>query len=60
MGALALVGSSIGYFILPSAVKFGVGSMINLAENGMVFPAYMAPPVPSQAVYYIYTIKNPK
>lgn len=60
VGTLALVGSSIGYFTFPAAVKMGVDSMINLAENGMVYPGYMNPPIPSQATYHIYAIKNPR
>lgn len=60
VGALALVSSSIGYFILPTVVEMGVTLMINLSEGGMIYPAYMNPPVPSVAPFHLYSIKNPK
>lgn len=58
LGAMMAVGCGTGYFITPKAIEFLVPKLINLAENGMVYPIYMAPPFPMKSRYYLYEIKN--
>lgn len=60
LGVLGLSGGLAGYFVFPMGMEFGVKSMINLGENGLVYPKYMNPPFKSTASYYIYEIKNPR
>lgn len=59
-GVLGLVGGSINYFVYPTTLKMGLDAMINLSENGMVYPAYMNPPFPLNSTYYIYEVLNPR
>lgn len=60
LGTLAIAGNGIGYFTVPGAVRLGIGQLLNLKENGMVFPQYVKPPFAGKSEFYIYAIKNPK
>lgn len=58
-GVLGITGGLLGYFGFPMGLKMGVNSLLNLSENGMVYPLYMKPPFPSNASYYLYEVVNP-
>lgn len=60
VGALALVGGGASYYGLPKGLEMVIPSIINLKENGMVYPIFMNPPFPSIAQYYVYELMNPK
>lgn len=60
LGVLGLVGGGLNYFIYPTTLKMGLDAFINLKEGGMVYPAYMEPPFPSNSSYFIYEITNPR
>lgn len=60
LGLLGLVGGGMNYFTFPIGLKVGLDTFINLKESGMVFPAYMNPPFPSNSTFYICEITNPR
>lgn len=60
LGSMALVGGGVSYFGFPMGVMMAIKMMINLKENGMVFPLYMDPPVGTLSKYSLFAIKNPR
>jgi len=60
VGLWAFSGGLLGYFFYPLGVRLGVKWVMNLAENGMVYPAYMKPPFPSESRFYLFAIENPR
>jgi hypothetical protein len=61
IGTFALVGGSLGYVGLPYVLSTSIKSMINLAENGMLFPKYINSKGTQGMVtsYYLFAITNP-
>lgn len=60
LGSLAAAGGGIGYFAFPLGLNIGVKSMINLKENGMIYPLYMNPPFGTKSEFRLFSIQNPK
>lgn len=60
LGSLVLAGGSVGYFTFPAMMSMIIGSLINLSENGMVYPLYMNPPFPATSSFRLYEIANPR
>jgi len=60
LSSLSLVGGAIGYFAFPTIVASAVKSLINLSENGMVYPLYMDPPFATQSRFYLFDVTNPR
>lgn len=60
LGALALAGGSVGYFMFPLGLNMGIKSFINLKENGMVYPIFMKPPFGGRSEFRLFAIRNPR
>lgn len=59
-GYLMLAGSVGWYLTMPTILRFSVRSLINLKEDGLVFPQYKTPPYHSDVAFYFYHVKNPR
>lgn len=60
LGSLILAGGSVGYFTFPTMISMVIGSLINLSENGMVYPIYMNPAFSAKSIIRLYEIANPR
>lgn len=60
IGALMTVGSGVGYYVIPGSFKMMLPKVLNLAEDGMLFPVYKEPPFALSSRYYLYEVKNRK
>ena len=60
VGALALAGGGISYFVYPLGLEMGIKIFLNLGEGSLLYSNYMNPPFGSRTMFKLYVIRNPR